>query len=335
MRNQRGALFGFLTVAVLLAGSFPASADTAGRPDDPTPDETYYDIEGPPYDEDKSGGEGLMVPLDAAASLAIGGASALTAVSFPYSNYNWSISTWYSTNDGLRFFGIYYKGEQILYDYRTPWVWVNGVTRALTVGNLVDGPHLYVNYASSSFWVKARYNLGNPNIDVTVSARFYNSGAFEPWVLVVAASGVYNIGVGQRFDFDLGEAADDNQQYYNGSAWKTPATETAIQDVWYGGDANGNEWRDFDTDASGNGNVVDQWVYVRPYHTDTATWYMLRYVPGQVGSTPGGYMNGQTINTYQPGLGDPWIGYDAVNWYVSSYTNVQVAYPGPWITVIV
>jgi hypothetical protein len=335
MGKQRGALFGFLTVAVLLAGSFPAHADTAGRPDDPTADETYHDVQGPSYAEEKSGGLSFQLSLTLS-NLVAEGAGALTAsVTFPYSLYNWSIDSWYSTNDGLRFFGVYFHGEQILYDYRTPWVWLNGALHALTTPNLIEGPNLMVYYASHSFQVKARYNLGNPNMDVTVSTRFYENGTIEPWVLVVSYGGPFNIAVGQRFDFDLGGSDDDNQQYYDGANWKTAAQEGAVPDAWFGEDANGNQWRDFDTDTSGNSNVIDQAVYVRPYHTDASTWYELRYRPGEVSSTPVMYLTGETINTYVGGLPDPWVGYDAVNWYLSSYNNAQVVYPGPWITAVV
>lgn len=335
MGKYNGGLFGFLTVTVLLAGAFPAQADTAGRPDDPTPDEVYYNVQGPSYGEDKSGGLSLQVSLTVS-DLAAEGAGALTSsVTFPYALYNWSIDSWYSTNDGLRFFGAYFHGEQILYDYRTPWVALNGVSHALSTPNLIDGPNLNVYYASHSFQVKARYNLGNPNVDVTVSTRFYENGTVEPWVLVVSYAGPFNIAVGQRFDFDLGGSDDDNQQFYDGTGWKTNAQEGVSYDAWYGEDANGNQWRDFDTDASGNSNFIDQAVYARPYHSDAAAWYQLRYLAGQVGGTPASYLNGQTINTYVGGLPDPWVGYDAVNWYLSSYTNVQVAYPGPWISTVV
>jgi len=90
-----------------------------------------------------------------------------------------------------------------------------------------------------------------------------------------------------------------------------------------------------DTDASGSTYVVNQVVYVKPYHSDAPRWWNLRYGVGQINAQPSGYCNGETINLYIPGAPDPFTGYDAVNWYVSAYTNVNLAYPGPWVKVIV
>ncbi len=317
----------FVLSALLLA-SVSAYADTAGRPDDGTPDEVYENMVGPAYSDKGPGGDAPMAA--GSASFTIGAST----VEWPLQLYNWTIYSWYPTNDGLRFYGVFYKNELILYDYQVPWVRINNNLRALTIPNLVQGPDMWVYY-SGSFLVRARYNLGNPNVDVTVITRFYGNGNVEPWVLVDTHSVQMSVKVGQRFDFDLGESADDNQQYYNGFAWTTPATEAAVLDSTYQSNASGWEWRDFDTDQSGNGYITDQKVVVKPYSSDDSKWYMLRYGAGEVANDPGGYVSGQTINLYIANQADPWIGYDAVNWYVSNYPATTLAYPGPWMKVMV
>jgi hypothetical protein len=328
----RNARLAALVILSTLTASFPAHADTAGRPDDPAPDEIYYGVSGPEYAEDKGGGAAPQVAPSAPPAGPLG--SPLTPVSFPYTKSNWTILSWYSTGDGLRFYGVYYKNEQILFDYRVPWVGVNNIKHGLSTQQLVSGPDLWV-YNADYFLVWAKYNLGNPNIDVYVITRFYGDGTIEPWVLLNAGPLHYDLYVPQRFDFDLGGSDDDNQQYYNGSAWKAPTTETSTLDSWYGENASGYQWRNFDTDQSGNGNFIDQEIDVKPYAPDASRWYSLVYNNGEINGDPVGYLNFQTINTYAAGQPDPWIGYDGVNWYVSSYTQVALAYPGPWVKVFV
>src|SRR5690348_4504104 len=67
-----------LVIVSTLAASFPAHADTAGRPDDPVPDEIYYGIQGPAYAEDKGGGGAPMAAPSAAPAGPLG--SPLTGV---------------------------------------------------------------------------------------------------------------------------------------------------------------------------------------------------------------------------------------------------------------
>ncbi len=316
-------------VATIVFASFPAAADTAGRPDDGTPDEVYEEVVGPDYPEDKDEGTSGMMAGGGAVSAMMGG-----GIQFPFEAFNWTVYSWASTNNGLRFYGVYYKDELILYDYRVPWVRVNGNLRSLTMFNLVQGPDLWI-YQSGMFLVKARYNLGNPNIDVTTVTRFYGNGTMEPWVLVDTHNAPINLKVGQRFDFDLGEAADDTQQYFDGVIWRMTIGESAVLDSTYQANGSGYQWRDFDSDQSGGSYVLDQEAGIRPYSSDDSKWYMLRWCAGEIGGDPAGYLNGQTINGYVPGQADPWIGSDAVNWYVSNYVGTTLAYPGPWVRVLV
>ena len=315
-------------LSIFLMAAVSSYADTAGRPDDGTPDEVYEELIGPAYGE-KEGGDGLVA--GGAASFSV---SAETTYQWPVQLHNWTIYSWYPANDGFRFYGIYYKNELVLYDYRIPWVRINGNLRVLTIPNLVQGPDMWV-YNSGYFLVKARYNLGNPNVDVTIMTRFYSNGNVEPWVLVDTHNVQMSVKVGQRFDFDLGDTDDDNQQYYNGVLWSAPGVENFVLDSSYQSNSSGWEWRDFDTDLSGNGYVVDQEVAVKPYSSDDSKWYMLRYAGGEIANDPGGFLNSQSINLYIANQADPWIGYDAVNWYVSNYPATTLAYPGPWLKVMV
>jgi hypothetical protein len=308
-----------MLIVGLLSAATEVSADIAGRPEDGTPDATYTNVQGDSQSETK-GGAGPQG----------GGGFSIESVTWPYSNFGWSITSWYSTSDGLRFYGVYFNSEQIFYDYRVPWVKIGANTYALTTARLSTGPDLLV-YNAGSFLVKAKYALGSPNVDITVSTRFYSNGTIEPWVLVDGKGSAYSMVVPQRFDFDLGGADDDNQQYYSGSAWSYSATEHHTADASYGEDANHYQWKTFDTDQSGSTYVTDQAVNVIPYHPDGATWYHLRYNSGEIGGTPSSYENSQTINTYNSGQADPWVGQDAVNWYVSTYSSSSLAYPGPWL----
>lgn len=334
LSKSRNAGLAALVIVSTLAASFPAHADTLGRPDDPTPDETYYSVQGPEYAEDKGGAGPASAPATVAAYAVGADGAGMTNVNFPYVKSNWSITSWYSTPDGLRFYLVFYKNEQILYDYRVPWIGVNGVKHALSTQQLISGPDLWVYY-SDYFVVWAKYNLGNPNINVYVITRFYGDGTIEPWVLVDGGNVHYNFAVPQRFDFDLGGPDDDNQQYYDGSAWKYSTTEHSTLDATYGENASGYQWRVFDSDQSGTGYIMDQEVDVTPYHADGARWYSLVYNIGEVSNDPVGYLNNQIINSKAPALPDPWFGADAVCWYASTYTLVTAAYPGPWVKVFV
>jgi len=318
-------------VASLIVGTFlaiaqPSTADTVGRPDDPTPDYTYTAVEGPWYAENKGSGGAAALLKDT------GAAAAATLVTFPYVKYNWTIYSWASTSNGLRFYGVYYNNEQVFYDYRVPWIKVGGNRYQLTASLLTAGPDLW-EYNTGVFVVKATYNLGTPNVDVTVLTRFYGSGTMEPWVLVDTKGVPSALQIPERFDFDLAGSGDDNQQYYNGSAWCYSTTETSQSDSAFGENSSGYQWRTFDTDQLGTSYVYNVEIDVTPFHADNAIWYQLVYAASEISGDPGIYQSGQTINSYNPAAPDPWTGYDAVNWYVASYTATAAAYPGPWIKV--
>jgi hypothetical protein len=327
-----GLLFG-----VFVAVIQPSSADTVGRPDDGTPDEIYTGVVGPDYSETKSGGQGFAKLIAPSGLVAAGGeetaaAAAASVVPFPYANFQWTIYSWASTSDGLRFYGVYFQGRQIFFDFRTPWVGLSNVRYALNAARLVTGPDLLV-YNSGMFLVKAKYNIGVPDVDVTVITRFYSNGNMEPWVLVDTKGVPKDIVVPERFDFDLQGSGDDNQQYYNGNAWTYTATESSNLDSANAENASGFQWRTFDTDQVGNGYIFAAEVDVTPYHPDGSRWYHLAYGAGEISGDPGGYTTGQTINAFNPIATDPWIGYDAVNWYVAYYGGCSIAYPGPWLKV--
>src|SRR5437867_1008938 len=112
-----GLVASFL-LGTLLAAAHPIAADTVGRPDDPTPDYTYEGVEGPSYSETKGGGgAGASLADDDSASLVDDASASLaaTAVTFPYVKYNWTIYSWATTANGLRFYGVYYNSEQVFY----------------------------------------------------------------------------------------------------------------------------------------------------------------------------------------------------------------------------
>jgi hypothetical protein len=316
----------------------PASADNEKRTDDDTPDELYEGVSGPVFPDEK--GQSMMAGGGGGASLkgnkllGGGGAQAMSGgsgISFPYENFNWSILSWYSTDEGLRIYEASYKGEEIFWEYRVPWVKVGTTFYALNDARLTSGPDLWI-YMSGMFLVRAQYYIQQANVDVTVIARFYFNGHMEPWVIVDTNGIAKDIKVGQRFDFDLGDLYDDNQQYYNGANWIAPVTETSILDSTYSEDGSGYQWKVFDTDESGSSYVTDQAALIKPYSQDNSRWYMLAYNGAQFGD-PVMYVGTQIINSYQPNFQDPWVGYDAVNWYVSTYSQVYSLYAGPWVHI--
>jgi len=279
------------------------------------------------YDESKSGQGGGASLLDKDSLLLTA-----TSVTFPYVKYNWTIYSWATTANGLRFYGVYYNSEQVFYDYRVPWVKVNGVRYQLASSMLTAGPDLG-EYNSGMFLVKSKYNLGTPNVDVTTITRFYGSGTIEPWVLVDTHGASSTIVVPERFDFDLAGSGDDSQQHFSGTAWAYNSYETETADGSFGENASGYQWRTFDTDKSGNSFIYNVEVDVTPYSTDHSIWYHLAYNAYEFSGEPGNYESNQPINTYSSGSADPWTGYDAVNWYVAYYTTSTLVYPGPWLKV--
>jgi len=169
--------FGCLLVvpSVLVA---PASADNETRTDDDTPDELYEGVSGPMFPDEKGqsmmagGGEGASLKgnklLGGGGPQAMGGGS---GISFPYENFNWSILSWYSTDDGLRIYEVSYKGEEIFWEYRVPWVKIGNTLYSLSDARMTSGPDLWV-YMSGMFLVRAQYHIQQANVDVTVIARF-------------------------------------------------------------------------------------------------------------------------------------------------------------------
>ena len=302
--------------------------------------ETYYDIEGPIFEENKT------MTLDSGPSktcnvtvdmLESGAEKAVKAsVTFPYTKFNWSIGSWYRTSLGLRFYDVKYKTEGILYDYRIPWVKVGGTSYDLTSDMCTDGPDLYVYSTSRAFKVWAEYSIDSIDVVVQVYCYFFEDGEMDPWAVVDCHGASRSIIVPQRFDFDLGGSDDDNVQRYTshptGDRWDLVTVEGGYADANQPED-DGIQWQVFDTDRQGMGFVTDQRVDVEPYHSDTPYLTVLRYHSDQMGSDPGTYDNDETTGAYYGGAFDPYSGCDLVEWYVSSYGSEDYCNPGPWMYI--
>jgi len=309
------------------------------------PDVSYFDVEGPTAEENKTeerggGGESLGAATSSNVSVDVKYKEKESlergSVSFPYEKYQWSIGTWYHSSDGLRFYDVFYGDEQILYDYRVPWVKIGTTRYALTSSLRSDGPDLHEYNQGQYFEVWTEYHIEAEDVDIEVFVYFRSTGEMDPWVIVDCNSVDKNIVVGQRFDFDLDGWTDDNAQFYTsspgGNYWEL------VEEEDLHADANNPEesfvqWRLFDTDVVGENPEQDQLVKIIPYSPDDSYLYVLRYQYSQLGGDPATYDNDQGTGEYNVTWTDPYDGEDLVAWYVSTYTSTDWCWPGPWINV--
>ncbi|MCK5413980.1 MAG: hypothetical protein KAJ35_01225 [Thermoplasmata archaeon] len=329
----------FLATLVILL--FALSAVPPSTAEDPTktelenPDETYFGFESGWAMEDKeveplksTSNETVNVTLKKKGS----SSSESSTVTFPYEKFQWTISKCYRSDYGLRFYGVYYDEEKILYDYRVPWVKIDGVRYDLTIAKSTDAPTLYIWNSQEVFKVEVSYSIDEADAEVDVYCYFYADGSFDPWVQV-DCNRKRNVEVGQRFDFDLGGASDDNADFFlPNSTWDLVRYEDDHPDEGNPEDG-GVQWVLFDTDVEGTGSIVDQKVDLIPYHLDDSDLHILRYHSGEIGGDPFAYDNDETTGLYSGSTYDHYIGEDLVAWYVSDYTHVRWCNPGPWTEV--
>jgi hypothetical protein len=306
------------------------------------PDEVYLDVEGQTYEDNKTGEPergGNDTYSVTVSVLRKGSERAVTdSVTFPYQKYNWSITSWYRSPYGLRFYDVSYRGEKLLYDHQLPWVRVDGMQYDLTYDMRVDGPDLYIYSLSRVFKVWVKYSIPSIDTDIEVYCYFSESGEMDPWAIVDCNCMDRDIIVPERFDFDLGGSDDDNAQAYTlhwwGNTWDLVEEEGTIRDAGQP-EAQGIQWRLLDTDAQGVGYVTDQLVDIKPYHTDAPYMTFLRYHYGEVVDLPGTYDNDEVTGQDVGGSGDPFVGCDLVVWYVSTYEDTDWCNPGPWMFMTV
>ena len=130
----------FLAILVILLFTLsavpPGTAENPSKTELENPDETYFGFESGWAMEDKEveplkgvSNETVNVTLKKKGS----SSSESSTVTFPYDKFNWTISKCYRSDFGLRFYGVYYEEEKILYDYRVPWVKIDGTRYDLTI----------------------------------------------------------------------------------------------------------------------------------------------------------------------------------------------------------
>ena len=335
----RKRVLGMCVIAMMaLSMIFPiGGAEYETKTELTAPDETYYYIEGPPPLDEK---DQLPESLSSSTStynvivdMLKKGASATerSSVSFPYSNFNWEIGTWYRTSEGFRFYDVSYNNEKILYDYCLPWVKIGNMKYMLTSSMCTNGPDLYVYHTAQMFKVWIEYHIDEVDVYVEVYAYFGSEGQFNPWA-VVDSNDKVAMTVAQRFDFDLDGAGDDNADFYTGAGWELVEDEDSHYDD--GNPEDGRvQWSLYDTDTQGSDYIIDQSVDIIPYHPDDSYLYILRYHSRQKDDYPSTYDNDEATGLYSPSTYDPYIGYDLVAWYVSEYGNTRFCNPGPWIKV--
>jgi hypothetical protein len=336
-------MLGTLVLAMLIVASMgpQCSASYENKSELGEADETYYDVEGPEHLEEKEenrtgggGSGGSNESYSTSVDVLRKGSSSMErdSVVFPYQRYNWSIGSWYRTSHGLRFYDIYYNEEKILYDYQLPWVKINGMRYDLTSAMRTDGPDLYVYTTVRAFKVWVEYRIASEDVDVEVYVYFFDDGEMDPWANVDGNDVNRNIVVGQRFDFDLDGAGDDNAEFYKMEGWDLVEEEDDHAD-----DGNPEiecvQWRLFDTDVLGEGFYYDQVVSLVPYHPDDSYLYIVRYHSNQVRGDPVDYDNDEATGLYSTSTYDHYTGYDLVAWYVSEYTQEDWCNPGPWVLV--
>ena len=331
---------------LLLTSSAPVcEADYESKSEYTSPDETYYDIQGNPAEENKtegrSGGGGAgndSAPYNVSVDMLKKESSTTErgSISFPYIKYGWSIGTWYLSSYGLRFYNVVFNDEKILYDYRLPWVKIDGTKYSLTSGRCIDGPDLFVWHNLKMFKVWAEYLIASENVTIQVYVYFFEDGEMDPWAIVDCHDVDKDIVVAQRFDFDLGGADDDNAEFYvstpAGNKWELVELEDHHRDSGNPDDS-GVQWTLYDTDVDGMSYIVDQGVEIIPYHPDDSNMTILRYHSSQIGQDPGAYDNDEPTGLYSSALYDPYIGYDLVAWYVSEYKSEDWCNPGPWMLI--
>jgi len=333
-----------LVVLLFVAACGPVSqAEYTTKSEYTNPQEVYFDVEGPTYDEDKeenrSGGESSslkVLNVSVAKKTSSSESESRDTVTFPYSRFDWTIWSWYPSSYGLRFYNVYYKDEKILFDYRLPWIEIDSTKYALSSGICVDGPDLSVWPNQEIFKVWAKYEIQSKNVQVEVYVYFFGGGLMEPWAIVDCNDVDRNITVPQRFDFDLDGADDDNADFFVdgilGPHWKFVDEEDHLEDA---GNPNqgGVQWALYDSDQVGITYDMDQIIDIFPYATDDSDLTVLRYHSSQISGDPADYDNDETTGLYSGATYDPYTGYDLVAWYVARYTDVDWCNPGPWIFV--
>jgi hypothetical protein len=321
---------------VLSAASPMGTADYTSKSEHTNPDATIYGFESGTAEDNKSGerlmGGGSSTTETVNVTLKKkGGSPESSSVTFPYEKFDWKITKCYRSSNGLRFYGVYYKEEKILYDYRVPWIEIDDEKFDLTSVRSNAAPDLYIWETLEVFKVSCTYTIQDEHTDVEVYAYFYKDGRFDPWVLV-DSNQKKNFVVGQRFDFDLDGASDDNADFYKTSGWDLVENEDSHLDDGNPED-NHVQWRLYDTDVNGTGYINDQLVKIIPYNIDSSFLYIVRYHTNEMTGDPSLYDNNEATGLYSIPTYDPFIGYDLVAWYVSEYLDTRSCNPGPWTQV--
>ena len=340
MRRKR--TFGILAVILMVLSALPpaGSADYESKTELDAPDWMFIGFESDPAEENKTeellrGGSSLSTQSVNVTIVKKGSSSRESGeVTFPYEKWNWTIDKCYRTSYGLRFYGVYFEDEKILYDYRVPWVEFERTRYDLTEARSDGTPTLYIWDSLKVFKVEVSYSFqaGNVAVEVREYCYFWEDGSFDPWVYVDCEPNELDIRVGQRFDFDLGGAGDDNADYYTDSGWDLVEEEDDHPDGGNPEDDN-VQWRLYDTDVFGTGYINDQIVNIIPYHADDSKLWIVRYHGNQIGGDPSSYDNNEATGLYSGATYDHFIGYDLVAWYVSDYEDTMWCNPGPWTEV--
>jgi hypothetical protein len=331
-----------LVIAVLALSAVPmGSADYTTKTELDRPDEIHHGFESSSADEDKEENKSRSSPPPSLSAERVNttlvrkGSSSResSSVTFPYEKFGWRISKCYRTDDGLRLYGVYFEDEKILYDYRVPWVMVGNNRRALTTSNSDGPPDLYIWETLEAFKVEVSYTLSLDDVEVKVYSYFYHDGSFDPWVIVDCDGDKKNIQVGQRFDFDLDGAGDDNAKYHTSLGWDLVDVEDDFPDDGEPED-HGVQWLLMDTDVVEQVDVEDQLVEIIPYGIDSSVLYVLRYHNNELSGHPSSYDNNEDTGEYLYGGSTyEYQGYDLVAWYVSAYEDTVWCNPGPWTEV--
>jgi len=337
---KRTPIMATLVIILLALAAVPpvGSADYLNKTELQFPEEIVYGFFSEPADENKTeellrgGSSGSTETVNV--TVLKKGSSTLESgtISFPYDKFDWTIDACYETSNGLSFYGVYYKDEKILFDYRVPWVKIDNQRYALNKARSDADPDLYIWPSLSAFKVQISYTITEKDVTVDVYCYFYADGSFDPWVYVDCGNKNRDIEVGQRFDYDLGGASDDNADFFSDSGWTLIEEEDNIPDEGNPNNAS-VQWRLFDTDVLGTSYTVDQMIEIIPYGIDSSELYIVRYHSGETSGDPSSYVDDEATGLYRITTYDPYIGEDLVAWYVSVYNHEKWCNPGPWTEV--
>jgi hypothetical protein len=249
-------------------------------------------------------------------------------------NSNWQVSYEWSESSGLRLGKSSYGGIQVIHNASVPFVYVDYQGNA--AGPFTDelrstSSKVEVREIMNGFDLKVTYDIYGPDYQYDHVWRFHDDGQFGAIIVIQGPGeeidGRHAYHLPFRFDLDVSGASGDSFQRKLGNGnWQDVAYEGRHfpSPLW----AQDYAWRVIDK-ASG------RCAMVRPRAMDHAELWALRYrpveswaawgaaapgVPGDAGSVPAVYADGQSV---QDG--------NLVLWYIAHIPSVErVAACGPW-----